>query len=566
MSCLDLSLQRFQELIEKIIPFENSYAFLISNNGTYVAHPNSKLMGKLISDEYPDFNNSFSIVENIQKGTNFSFTYKNEENQKDFYVFAPIKVENINTPWSLAIVVPNKVITSKAKNILYNALFVSFIGLLLLTIVIWFIAKNITDPILKVTDVLKNLAKGKIEKSLMIEVKTKNEVGEMALALNTSIQDLNKKAEFANQIGSGNIDFELGLISKEDQLGQSLINMRNSLLKSKSEEEKRKIEDEKQKWTNEGLAKFAEILRKNNDNINTLANEIIKNLVANLNANQGGLFILNDKEQTIIVYDLIAAFAFDREKHIKKQVELGEGLVGTCAMEKSTICLTEIPEDYIQITSGLGHANPNCLLLIPLKIDNDILGVIEMASFNKFKKHEIEFAEKVADSIAATLKSVRTNTRTSQLLEQSQQQAEEMAAQDEEMRQNMEELQATQEESSRKGEEFSGILNSIDLFLLKAEFNLDAVLINANELFLKKFKYSLNEAIGIEAEEFIAEQDIVKFQKILNTVMAGKPHQEITYLKDKHGHDLKLLTSFTPVFINDIFEKILFLAIAINDY
>jgi methyl-accepting chemotaxis protein len=562
---VDVDLQRFQDIIEKIEPFDQSYAFLLSNDGTYVAHKNSKLMGKLIRVESPEFTERFNIIENVQAGINFSFTFTNENNQKDFYVFAPLKVENVNTPWSLAIVVPNEVITSRANSIIVKGLLVSFLGLILLTIVIWIIARNITNPIVKVTSVLKQLAEGKIDDSLIKHVKSKDEVGEMTLALNTSINGLNKKTEFANQIGSGNIDYKLELLSNEDVLGLSLLNMQNSLLKTKSDEEKRKSEDEKRQWTNEGLAKFADILRKNNENIKTLSNEIIKNLVYYLNANQGGLFILNDQEQSV-VFDLLSAFAFDREKYIKKQVELGEGLVGTCAAEKNTILLTEIPEDYIQITSGLGDANPNSLLLVPLKLENEILGVIEIASFNKIQKHEIEFVEKAAESIASTLKAVRINVRTSQLLEQSQQQAEEMAAQEEEMRQNMEELQATQEESSRKGDEFSGILDSIDQFLLKAEFSLDATLINANDLFLKKFKYSLNEVIGMEAEEFVAKKDVSKFQNILNTVMKGKSHQEISNLKNKNGVELKLITSYTPVFINENLEKILLLAIDVSSY
>ena len=169
-------------------------------------------MGKLISAEYPDFNEKLKIAENVRAGISFSFTYKNENNQKDFYVFAPIKVENVTTPWSLAIVVPDKVITSKAKSFLYKALFVSFIGLLLLTIVIWLIAKNITKPIIKVTEILKSVARGKIDESLIMEVKTKDEVGEMTVALNTSIRGLNKKAEFANQIGSDK-NWEVGMKS-----------------------------------------------------------------------------------------------------------------------------------------------------------------------------------------------------------------------------------------------------------------------------------------------------------------------------------------------------------------
>ncbi|MDA3953536.1 MAG: cache domain-containing protein [Bacteroidales bacterium] len=563
---LDVDLQKFREVIQKIKPFEQSYAFLMSNNGTYVAHPNFKLTGELISNVHPELNNEFKIIEHIQSGESFSFTYKNENNQKNFYAFAPIIVEGVNAPWSLAIVVPNKVITSNAKKISLSALLVIFIGLLFLTGIIWLIARNITNPIIGVTEILKSLAKGKIDESLLMEIKTKDEIGEMTLALNTSIQGLNKKAAFANQIGSGNIDHELDLLSEEDQLGHSLLHMRQSLLKAKSEEEKRKVEDQKRQWINEGLAKFAEILRKDNNDLDLLANEIIKNLVYYLNVNQGGLFILNEQNGSIKNYELLAAFAFDREKFIKKNIELGEGLVGTCAKEKNTIHLTEVPQDYINVTSGLGEANPNSLLIVPLIIENEVLGVIELASFKKFKKHEVEFTEKVAESIGSTLKSVRINTKTSFLLEQSQQQAEEMSAQEEEMRQNMEELQATQEESTWKGDEFRGVLDSIDKFLLKAEFNLDFKFVNANDLFLKKFKYKMAEVSSMEAEDFVADRDNRKFHTILNTVMSGKSHQEITFLKDKNGNELELLTSFAPVFINEEITKILILAMDLKDY
>ncbi|PLX12607.1 MAG: hypothetical protein C0597_12990 [Marinilabiliales bacterium] len=563
---VDVDLQRFKNIVVKIHPFDMSYAFLLSHDGTFVAHPNSELMGKLIGDEFPELNATYQIVENVQEGKNFSFTNKNEYGQKDFYVFAPLKIDQIDTPWSLAIVVPNRIITTKAKSILLMALLVSFLGLILLTVVVWLISQNITQPIIKVTDTLKELAKGKIDSSLKVNINSKDEAGDMALALNTSINGLNMKTNFANQIGSGNINEELELLSDEDSLGQSLLSMRNSLLKAKSDEEKRALEDKKRRWVNEGLAKFADILRRNNDNIDILANDIIKNLVYYLDANQGGLFLLNDEDKNEIYYDLISAFAYDREKHITRRIELGEGLVGTCAAEKSTIYLTEIPEDYIQITSGLGESNPKSLLIVPLRTENEILGIVELASFNKIKKHEIEFAEQVAESIAATLKSVQINTKTSQLLEQSQQQAEEMAAQEEEMRQNMEELQATQEESTRKSDEIAGILTGIDQFLLKAEFDLNASLIMANELFLSKFRYSLNVARGKEIEEFVANKDVAKFQKILNTVMNGKSHQEIAYLKDKNENELKLITSFTPVFINERFDKILFLGIDISDY
>jgi len=563
---VDVDLNRFQDIIVKIKPFKDSYSFLVSNDGTFVAHPNLDLMGKLISEVFPELNEEFNIDEKIEAGENFSFTHKNINNQKDFYVFANISIEGIETPWSLAICVPNKVITEKAMAVLYSALFVCFIGLILLTIVIWIIAKNITDPVKRVTSILKEIANGKIDHSLIAEVKSKDEVGEMTLALNTSIKGLNKKAEFANLIGTGKIDSELDLLSENDLLGKSLINMQESLKESRNEEELRKIEEQKRTWTNEGLAKFSDILRKDNDNIDTLAREIIKSLVYYLNSNQGGLFILDEENQANSTLNLLSAFAFDREKFMQKQIEIGEGLVGTCAAEKETIYLTEIPQDYVHITSGLGDANPNSLLMVPMIIENDLLGVIEIASFNKFEPHEVEFAEKIAGSIASTLKSVRINIKTSHLLEQSQQQSEEMAAQEEEMRQNMEELQATQEESTRKGNELNGTLDAIDSFLIKVEFDLNFSVKNANKQFLSKFKYNLNEVIGMDAENFVAEQNLQKFQNIINNVLGGKSHQEISLLQTKSGDELKLITSFTPVFIDDDIDKILLLAVDINDF
>jgi GAF domain-containing protein len=109
-----------------------------------------------------------------------------------------------------------------------------------------------------------------------------------------------------------------------------------------------------------------------------------------------------------------------------------------------------MPEEYVRITSGLGDANPRALLLFPLKVDKEAYGIIELASFHEFEAHEIEFVEKLGESIAATLGSVRAAQKNRQLIEQFQQQTEEMRAQEEEMRQNMEELQATQEEVARK--------------------------------------------------------------------------------------------------------------------
>jgi transcriptional regulator with GAF, ATPase, and Fis domain len=178
-------------------------------------------------------------------------------------------------------------------------------------------------------------------------------------------------------------------------------------------------------------------------------------MVRYTNSNQGGIFIVNDNDKDKPFLEMTSCYAYDRQKFLKKRIEVGEGLVGRCYQEQEKIYLTEIPNDYIKITSGLGDNNPSCLLLIPLAYNDNIFGIMEIASFNEYQDFEIEFIERIGESIAATISSVKANIQTAILLEQSQQQAEEMSSQEEEMRQNMEELRATQEQSSRREEELS---------------------------------------------------------------------------------------------------------------
>jgi PAS domain S-box-containing protein len=260
-------------------------------------------------------------------------------------------------------------------------------------------------------------------------------------------------SKYTDLLSEGNLEGEITFDGEEDKLGTSLNNLKNILINRREQEETRIREDEIRNWSTHGVALFNDILRMDNNNLEKLCLNIIRNIIEYLSANQGGIFLM-DKEEESTCLDLVAAYAFDRQKFLKKRIGIGEGLAGTCVLEKKTILLSRIPQDYMEITSGLGGAKPSCLLIVPLKKDEEVLGVMEIASFSAFKPHEVEFVEKVAESIASALITVRLHLQTSQYLERFQQQAEEMKAQDEELRQNIEELQATHEQMERmKAEE-----------------------------------------------------------------------------------------------------------------
>jgi methyl-accepting chemotaxis protein len=324
--------------------------------------------------------------------------------------------------------------------------------------------RSLANPINRTKNILLQMGKGVLPKEKLTE--GNDEVGQMSKALNLVVQGLKDVSNFTIEVGKSNFNTDFKPLSDEDTLGLSLIEMREELIKAKKEEELRQEENVQRNWASQGVALFSDILRKNNDNLERLSYEVISNMVRYTNSNQGGIFIVNDNDRNHLFLEMTACYAYNRQKFLSKTIEVGEGLVGRCYQEKEKIFITEIPDDYIKITSGLGDNNPTCLLLIPLTYNNNIFGIMEIATFNVYHEFEIEFIERIGESIAATISTVKSNIQNAILLEQSQQQAEEMASQEEEMRQNMEELRATQEQSSRREEELVREVESLRKQLL----------------------------------------------------------------------------------------------------
>lgn len=307
----------------------------------------------------------------------------------------------------------------------------------------------IVKPVNTVRNVLEEMSEGELPK---VDINSSNdEVGDMVEALETLVGGLTKTSYFAKEIGEGNLEAKYEALSQKDVLGNSLLTMRKSLVDAAEEDGRRAIEDEKRNWATQGQAKFGELLRENQNSIEELSDVILSSLVKYTGSNQGSLFILNEEDSKL---ELMAGYAWDRKKYSEKEVVLGEGLVGRCWQEAESIYMTDIPQNYINITSGLGDANPTSLLIVPMLVEDEVHGVIELASFKEYEPYQIQFVEELAESIAATINSQKVNLRTSALLEESQEMSEQLRAQEEEMRQNMEELQATQEEMERKFEEF----------------------------------------------------------------------------------------------------------------
>ncbi|ADR21598.1 hypothetical protein MATR_07710 [Marivirga tractuosa] len=254
---------------------------------------------------------------------------------------------------------------------------------------------------------------------------------------------------FAREIANNNYEKDFDL-NEEDPLSGALMEMKESLKKSS-------IREEQERFTNKGLAELSNIIRDNGSNLKDLTYEVIEFLVKYMKLNQGGFFIVMEEGDDVFL-ELEGCYAYDRRKKLNKRIQPGEGLVGQSYQEKDSIYLTEVPENYINIKSGLGDANPRSIVITPVKRDATIEGIIELASFRVLKDFEKDFLEKAGESIAVALNTAKVNQKTTELYQQSQQQTEEMRAQEEEMRQNMEELSATQEEMQRTQKDYEKML------------------------------------------------------------------------------------------------------------
>jgi hypothetical protein len=228
--------------------------------------------------------------------------------------------------------------------------------------------------------------------------------------------------------------------------------------------------ERKRNWVAEGIARITDIFR-TQSNTDDVFDQIMAQLIRYLNANQGGIYVVNgsEGENETVMIRMVACYAYARKKHLNQNFLAGEGLIGQCYLEKDVIYLTDIPADYVRITSGLGEASPTSLLLMPLKVNETVEGIVEIASFRPLEPHELEFVSKAGENIASYIQGHRINERTNKLLKDTQEQAEQMRAQEEEMRQNMEELTATQEEMHRKEREHVRQIEELKNLILEGD-------------------------------------------------------------------------------------------------
>ncbi|HWD88551.1 MAG TPA: HAMP domain-containing protein [Mucilaginibacter sp.] len=301
------------------------------------------------------------------------------------------------------------------------------------------------------------------------------------LAQNLTVQ-VRSISEVASAVTKGDltrtirVDAKGELEALKDTINQMIANLKDTTLRN-----------HEQDWLKSNLAKFAQMLQGQRDR-NAVANKILSELAELVNARYGAFYILEQRDAADEgVLKLFAGYAQKNRNNISQEITLSEGLVGQCATEKERIRLTNVPSEYLQISSGIGSTAPLDLVILPVLFENNVKAVIELASFEKFSDTHIDFLDQLTESIGIVLNNIETNTRTEELLKQSQSLASELSSQQEELRRANDELHDKGRSLEEKAEQLTLTSKYKSEFLANMSHELrtplNSLLILAQQLF-----------------------------------------------------------------------------------
>ncbi len=434
-----------------------------------------------------------------------------------------------HAPWAMLVKMDIDEITSEGSVLTKIYVIGGIIILLLAASFSVVFARSLTQPLNSMQETLDMVSKGILPDK--ITANSGDEFGLMANKVDGLVQTLKNSAQFARLVGEGKFNANYQPASENDTLGLALLNMRENLI----ENERR---DTERNWIVRGVAEVAEILRLH-DTIDGLGDDVIKFIIEKIGALQGAFYIVNDEEKTKMI-ELRASFAYNRKKYLQKSFRFAEGLVGQAAAEQDYILRTEIPDEYVTITSGiLGDQKPNSILIVPLITNEEVYGVVEFAGLKKFTPSHVKFVQELSVILARTIFNIKVNERTRRLLSESQALSAELTEKQEVLRQNAEEMRATQEELQRSNilleeqiEEVNRTQNRMQLLLENAS---EVITIYESDGKIRYISPSVETILGYNQKELQGQSDLdrvhpnsLEIARGLFDQLREKPNEKVT--------------------------------------
>jgi HAMP domain-containing protein/CheY-like chemotaxis protein/signal transduction histidine kinase len=261
-------------------------------------------------------------------------------------------------------------------------------------------------------------------------------VNAMANSLTLQVRAI---ADVATAVTRGDLSRQI-TVEAQGELDELKNNLNQMIGNLKETTEKNTEQD----WLKTNLAKFSRMMQGQKD-LETVSRLIMSELTPLVSAHHGVFYLMDDTSGAPVLR-LIASYAYKERKNVSNVFHIGEGLVGQAALEKKPILLTNVPDDYVTIVSGLGEAPPRNIIVLPVLFEGEVKAVIELASFQPFSQIHQLFLDQLSESVGVVINMISANMRTAELLEQSQGLTHELQSQSEELKRQQEELKKTNAE------------------------------------------------------------------------------------------------------------------------
>ncbi|MBV8989383.1 MAG: HAMP domain-containing protein, partial [Solirubrobacterales bacterium] len=452
-------------------------------------------------------------------------------------------------------------------------------------------ATNLTNQVRGIADVVTAVAQGNLKRKLTVDAK--GEIAALAETINFMIETL---ATFADQVTNMarevGIEGKLGgqarvpgaaglwrdLTDNVNQLAANLTNQVRSIadvatavtkgdltrsiaveasgemaaLKDNINEMIRNLKEQtlknaEQDWLKTNLARFSRMLQGERD-LTTVSNLIMSELAPLVNA-QYGVFYVTKREEEESKLDLVASYGAESVGELKREFKLREGLVGQAAADKRPILLKDVPNDFIRIGSGLGHAKPATVAILPALFEDDVKAVIELASFNEFNETHQTFLDQLMESVGIVLNTIAATMRTEGLLKQSQLLTQELQARQTELTTKQEELHATNEELQEKAQLLENEKKQVEAKNIEIEMARRAVEEKAEQLALTS-KYKSEFLANMSHELRTPLNSLL----ILSKLLADNPQGNLNEKQTEFARTIHSAGSDLLSLINDILD------------
>ncbi len=349
-----------------------------------------------------------------------------------------------------------------------------------------------------------------------------------------------------SDIVNGKYDSKINDIYKTDKLYSDIRIIQNEFLKIKQQETDQITEFKLKEDFGKTTIQISEILQYASA-LEDLSYKIIKQISEFIGAEQIAIFIVDEDLQKNKSLKMSASFAYSKERTAHKELSINEGLIGRAYLEKKTILLTEIPDNYTFIESGFGFQKPSCLLIIPLIFNNDVQALIELGSINMIEDYQIKFLEDIGENIASTIANLKHSKQTERLLKQTTEQSQEI----EDQRKTLEEKINTHRKQNRNLDkqilQLIEIIDSIKSVSFLIEYDLKGNIMDVSSKVINLFESNKEDFISKSHKDIIKSEKYSQiYQSFWDDLAANKTQyiEEVLYAENK---EITMKQTYVPI-------------------